>query len=214
MAFGKPGRPSDDPLLRQREIYVAVSPLILAVGARRLSMRQAAQAACLSVGGLYHHFATKQDLVLHGIQPATISRCCIDFHAGAAEFAHSNPPAYLEATLDFLTGMVGFIRPSVCAALELRLETLEATLAPTLAAANDEFSATFRAAYPGAGTASVGQVGRALHRALVAALFDRTITPAELRGELTALLNGYMALRQVPVPGIGAATWLESAAAG
>ncbi|MFN8379554.1 MAG: TetR/AcrR family transcriptional regulator [Anaerolineae bacterium] len=213
MAFGKPGRPSDDPLARQHEIYVAVSPLILTIGARRLSMRQAAQAACLSVGGLYHHFATKQELVLHGIQPATITRCCMDFHAGAAELARSNPPAYLERSLDFLTDMVGFIRPSVCAALELRLYTLEATLAPTLAAANEEFAVSFRVAVPAAADADVAQVGRSLHRALVAALFDRSITQAELRGELTALLNGYLALRQVHAPGIGAATWLESAAA-
>ena len=199
MAFGKPGRPSEDPLLRRREIYVAVSPLILDVGARRLSMRQAARASCLSVGGLYHHFATKQELVLHGIQPATISRCCIDFHAGAADLARSNPPAYLEASLDFLTGMVSFIRPSVCAALELRLETLEATLAPTLAAANDEFAASFRAAYPGVGPAGLGQVGRALHRALVAALFDRSITQTELRSELMALINGYLGVQATAV---------------
>lgn len=195
MAFGKPGRPSEDPLLRQREIYVAVSPLILEVGARRLSMRQAAHASCLSVGGLYHHFATKQDLVLHGIQPATITRCCIDFHTGTDELARSNPPAYLEACLDFLTDMVRFVRPSVCAALELRLETLEATLAPTLAAANDEFSANFRAAVPGVADDDVRQAGRALHRTLVAALFDRSITQAELRGELMALLNGYLITR-------------------
>jgi AcrR family transcriptional regulator len=196
MAFGKPGRPADDSLLRQREIYVAVSPLILEVGARRLSMRQAARTACLSVGGLYHHFATKQELVLHGIQPATITRCCMDFHASAADLTCSNPPAYLERSLDFLTDMVGFIRPSVCAALELRLDTLEATLAPPLAAANDEFSGTFRAAFPAANPEDVLHTGRALHRMLVAALFDRTITPLELRRDLNTLVTSYLSVPQ------------------
>lgn len=198
MAFGKPGRPADDPLLRRREIYIAVSPLILEPGTRRLSMRQAAQAASLSVGGLYHHFATKEELVLHGIQPVTIARCCTDFHAGAANLARTNPPAYLEAYLDFLTDMVRFIRPSVCAALELRLETLEATLAPTLATANNAFSATFRAAFPSADDADVVQAGRSLHRALVAALFDRSMTQTELRSELMALLHGYFGVQTAP----------------
>ena len=74
MAFGKSGRPADDALLRQREIYQAVAPLILDSGARRLSMRMAARTACLSVGGLYHHFPTKRDLVLHGMQPVAVAR--------------------------------------------------------------------------------------------------------------------------------------------
>src|SRR5436305_196848 len=51
--FGKPGRPPEDRLGRQYEIYQAVTPLLLAVGARRLSMRDAADAACMSIGGLY-----------------------------------------------------------------------------------------------------------------------------------------------------------------
>ena len=36
MAFGKPGRPPEDRLARQREIYEAVTPLIYRDGARRL----------------------------------------------------------------------------------------------------------------------------------------------------------------------------------
>ena len=62
MAFGKPGRPPEDRLARQREIYEAVIPLIYRDGARRLSMRDAASAACLSIGGLYHYFPNKREL--------------------------------------------------------------------------------------------------------------------------------------------------------
>jgi AcrR family transcriptional regulator len=51
MAFGKPGRPPEDRLARQREIYEAVVPLIYRDGARRLSIREAARAAHMSVGG-------------------------------------------------------------------------------------------------------------------------------------------------------------------
>jgi hypothetical protein len=35
MTFGKPGRPPEDRLARQREIYEAVVPLICRDGARR-----------------------------------------------------------------------------------------------------------------------------------------------------------------------------------
>src|SRR5919202_6385305 len=68
MAFGKPGRPPEDRLARPREIYEAVIPLIYRDGARRLSMRSAARAAHMSVGGLYHYFPAKRDLVLHGLR--------------------------------------------------------------------------------------------------------------------------------------------------
>jgi hypothetical protein len=49
---GKPGRPPEDRLRRQHEIFLAVAPLIERYGAKRLSMRQAARSAHLSLGGL------------------------------------------------------------------------------------------------------------------------------------------------------------------
>src|SRR5215218_11328364 len=61
---GKPGRPPEDRLRRQHEIFLAVVPLIERYGAKRLTMRQAARAAHLSLGGLYHYVPTKRDLVL------------------------------------------------------------------------------------------------------------------------------------------------------
>lgn len=36
---GKPGRPPEDRLKRQQEIYLAVAPLIEEYGARRLTLR-------------------------------------------------------------------------------------------------------------------------------------------------------------------------------
>ena len=72
MTFGKRGRPLEDRLARQREIYTAVAPLILQKGAGELSMRQAARAASLSIGGLYYYFPTKRALVLHGLSPQAL----------------------------------------------------------------------------------------------------------------------------------------------
>jgi AcrR family transcriptional regulator len=198
MAFGKLGRPAEDSLLRQREIYEAVSPLILNIGVRRLSMRVAARAACLSVGGLYHHFPTKRELVLHGIQPEAIARYCQDFHEEFGYLANSNPTHYLDAYLDFVTACIGFIRPAVHAALELGLESLENILDPTLTAANEEYRARFGAVFPDATEDVVYQAGRAIHRTIVAALFDKNITSAEFRKEVTVLINGYFVTTNEP----------------
>ena len=79
MAFGKVGRPPEDKFARQLEIFRAVAPLVLEYGARRLSMEQAASAACLSVGGLYHYFPTKRELLLFTLQPDTLNRRCQAF---------------------------------------------------------------------------------------------------------------------------------------
>jgi AcrR family transcriptional regulator len=194
MAFGKSGRPADDPLVRQREIYQAVSPLILDIGARRLSMRVAARAACLSVGGLYHHFATKRDLVLHGIQAEAIARYCQDFHNRFGYLIKSDPAAFLDAYIGFLTDGIGFVRPAVFAALELGIENPENILDPPLTAASSEFISLFPAVFPAASEADVYQAGRAIHRTLISALFDKSITVQEFRGEVTALINAYLVM--------------------
>ena len=196
MAFGKPGRPVEDRLARQREIYIAVSPLILEKGARGLSMHAASRAACMSIGGLYHYFPTKRDLVLHGLQAEAITRFCQDFHAQYGSLAETDPPRYLEAYIDFLAGAIQFVRPAVQAALESRMESLEETLAPTLAAANEEFSATIRCVFPLVTHEEAAQAARAIHRTIVAAMFDRDATVDEFREQVTVLINGYLAARQ------------------
>ena len=96
MAFGKLGRPPEDRLARQSEIYWAVSPLIIRDGARRLSMRQAARAANLSIGGLYYYFPTKRELLLHGLCPAALLRYCAVFHGEYDTLTATDPQGYLE----------------------------------------------------------------------------------------------------------------------
>ena len=59
----KRGRPPEDRFLRQCEIFEAVLPLLKRRGVRGLTMRDAAAAACMSVGGLNHYFPTKADLL-------------------------------------------------------------------------------------------------------------------------------------------------------
>ncbi|MEZ4669638.1 MAG: TetR/AcrR family transcriptional regulator [Anaerolineae bacterium] len=196
MTFGKLGRPPEDSLARQREIYVAISPLILETGVRRLSMRLAARTACLSVGGLYHHFATKQDLVLHGMQPEAIGRYCQDFHDKCGYLITADPKSFLDVYLEFLSNAIEFIRPAFFAALELGIETFEKILEPSLTAVNQEFAAAFRAVFPNASEDDIFQAGRAIHRSIVSALFDKNITRQEFHREVCALISGYFEMPQ------------------
>jgi AcrR family transcriptional regulator len=93
--------------------------VLLRDGARRLSMRQAAEAACLSIGGLYHYFPTKRDLVLHGLCPETLYRLCEDFHATFGYLTTLDRQRYLNEGIEVVVRQVGFFRPAIHAALEL-----------------------------------------------------------------------------------------------
>jgi AcrR family transcriptional regulator len=108
---GKPGRPPEDRLKRQHEIFLAVAPLIERHGAKRLTMRQAAWAAHLSLGGLYHYFPTKRDLVLHALKPEAVARVCADFHGRHADLERTDPGRYVQADVDYMARQCFFIRP-------------------------------------------------------------------------------------------------------
>src|SRR5689334_11440210 len=101
MTFGKVGRPPEDRFGRKLEIFEAVAPLILEKGARRLSMQEAACAACLSIGGLYHYFPTKRELVLYTLQPDVLDRRCLHFHLKYQGLASSEPERYFVLFVDF-----------------------------------------------------------------------------------------------------------------
>ena len=191
MAFGKRGRPPEDRLLRQREIYHAVAPLILRDGARALSMRQAAHAACLSVGGLYHYFPTKRDLVLHGLCPAALLRVCQDFHARYGHLAVVDPQRYLEAGIEVIVEHVSLCRPAIHAALELGTESFWGVIDTLLTNSALDFEAHLRRLFPEVGEPDLQRWGRAIRRAICAALLDKSAAPEELRDELRLLVDGY-----------------------
>src|SRR5579859_288942 len=89
------GRPADDRVKRQREIYEVAGPLILARGPRRLPMQDIARAAHMSVGSLYYYFPNKQDLVLCGLRTGVLAHRCRAFHRAADHLRGSDPRAYL-----------------------------------------------------------------------------------------------------------------------
>jgi AcrR family transcriptional regulator len=192
MAFGKRGRPPEDRLARQREIYSAVTPLILREGARRLSMRRAARAACLSIGGLYHYFPTKRDLVLHGLCLEALYRYCQDFHAQSGHLTHLDPRRYLDEGIEVVVNQIGFCRPAVHAALELGTDSFWEVIEALLSGTALDFEVHLQRMAPGTSEQELHRCGRALRRAICAALLDKGITPDELRDELRMLVDGYV----------------------
>jgi AcrR family transcriptional regulator len=191
MAFGKPGRPKEDRQLRQREIYRAVGPLILADGARKLSMRDAARAACLSVGGLYHYFPTKRELVLHGLDDDARERLCREQRLRFGELEGLTFKQRVEVFLDLAVELAfGFLQPAVLAALELGNGTLQERLDAGLSDHVDELTEGLRALLPGMPPSDHETLGRAIRRTTLGLLVDRNVQPDELRRQLRVLIVG------------------------
>jgi len=191
MSFGKPGRPPEDKLARQREIYEAVAPLILEVGARRLSMRDAARAAHMSVGGLYHYFPTKRDLVLHSLEWEARHRLCREYREQLFSLSGWNADAHIEVYLDLSIRMFAFMRPSVQAALELDAEELQEALDAGLAANVGELVESLRLVSPEATELGLEKLARTIRRVVLGALVDQHADLDETREQLRAIVEGY-----------------------
>jgi len=191
MSFGKKGRPPEDQLARQREIYEAVSPLIMEIGARQLSMRQAARAACLSIGGLYHYFPTKRDLVLHGLSLEALNRWCHDFHTQFGYLAVIDPEQYLDQCINDTLRIIRFLRPAFHAAVELGVEAFWEVIDNVVTLTVQEFSTVLKLLFPEVNEQELTRIGRAIRRSICAGVLDKTATEDEIRDELHALLDGY-----------------------
>jgi AcrR family transcriptional regulator len=185
----QPGRPPEDRLARQTEIYRAVAPLIVEHGVKRLSMRAAARSSHMSVGGLYHYFPTKRDLVLHALRDDAVDRYCEDFTDRYGMLAETDPEAYLSEYTVYIARMVELCRPSVLAALELGMDVFLA-LADRLTSGIAKFRDGVRALVPDMCDEDVDRFDRTLHRMLVGALLDRNLSQAQLADELHHFVTG------------------------
>jgi AcrR family transcriptional regulator len=201
VAFRKVGRPPEDRLCRQREIYLAVAPLLRCSGVRGLSMRAAARAAYVSVGGLYCYFPTKRDLVLHGLQPEAIARYCHDKVSAFAHLAETDPAAFSKAILDhFHALVVGFVLPAYDAAVELGAETARAQVHRTLEGSLGEARSLLWPLVPHLDEAGVVPLGEGLLRLALSVLLYRATPPEQFRRDLDALITGYSAQHARPAP--------------
>jgi AcrR family transcriptional regulator len=197
---GKPGRPPEDRLRRQHEIFLAVAPLIERYGAKRLTMRQAARAAHLSLGGLYHYFPTKRDLVLHALKPEAVARVCADFHERHAGLERSDPWRYVEADVAYLARQCFFIRPAFQAALELDAEVAWDHIQASIEGGLESCTRPLGHALPECPPEEIRRLGRSVRRTFFSALIDRTVTPAEMRHELLSLIQGWPATVRQKTP--------------
>jgi AcrR family transcriptional regulator len=188
--FEKRGRPAEDRLARQRDIFMAVAPLIERGGARRLKMRDAANAAHMSLGGLYHYFPGKRDLVLHALQPEAFARLCKDFYAESWQLRDSDPDRFLIAYVDFQVRESFFIRPAFLAAMELGVAVVMDAVDSGIEAGLQIFVEPLRSVAAELTDAEVEALGKSLRRSLYASMLDRRTTPDELRADLLALIAG------------------------
>lgn len=191
MTFGKPGRPPEDRLGRQRAIYESVAPLILDRGPRAMSMRDAAHAAHMSVGGLYHYFPTKRDLVLHALRPEAFARLCQDFEARWGSRRQSEAQACLSAFVEQFVTQIVFVRPALHAALELGVDTFWDAVDAGITAGLDDFSQFLQSVVFAVDDRDVAVLARSLRRLFFAALLDKRAKPDVLRGELWALIEAF-----------------------
>ena len=164
MTFGKPGRPPEDRVARRIEIYQAVAPLILRYGAKGFSMREAARTACISIGGLYHYFPTKRDLLLYGLDTDARDRLCVEFREAVATFASWRPDDAIDAYLRHSREMLAFVRPSARAAFELGLAELQDGLDQGFSRNIEELTQTLRHVAPHLTDAQLESLGRTIRR--------------------------------------------------
>jgi len=187
---GKLGRPPEDRVQRRREIWDAVGPLIENYGARSLTMRQAAAASFLSLGGLYHYFPSKRALVLFGMDQEVHERICLEFEERYGHLKESDPRAAAEAFVYFFGGKVSFIRPALRAALELGAEEFMARLEAGINVGLEDFVKTLSLALPDEDDRDLRAVARSVRRVVLAGLLDRSITQSEVEEELRAVISG------------------------
>ena len=195
--FGKPGRPREDRIERRREIWAAVSPLIEKSGARSLTMRQAAAASFLSLGGLYHYFPDKRSLVLYGLDQDAHERVCVEFKQQHGHLKDVDPQAAADAFIRFFGARVSFIRPAIRAALELGAEDFMSRLETNINMGLEGFIEVLRLALPESDERDMRAVARSARRVVLAGLMDRSVTQSEIEEELRAVVAGVPVGRRV-----------------
>ena len=196
--FGKPGRPPEDRVGRQLQIWATVGPLIEEHGVGSLTMRQAADASFMSLGGLYHYFPNKRALVLFGLDQAALERECADFYAEHGHLKETDPEAAVEAFIQFSVGERAFCRPAVLAALELGAEEFLSRLGHNITIGLEGFTQTLGVAVPEADERDLKTVAKAARRLFYASLIDRSMTGQEFEDELRAVVKGMPAGKRKP----------------
>ncbi len=151
-------------------------------------MSEAADAACLSIGGLYHYFPDKPGLLLYPLQPEAIARCAQDFLARYGHLADTDPAAYADSYFEYAARQMAFFRPAVHAALDMGLENLWDIVTAGMTAGLDAFGRTLQRLAPETSGEDMASLRRALRHLLLGALLDKGLNPEEVEGQLRTLV--------------------------
>ena len=117
-------------------------------------------------------------------------------HAEFDQFTQVDSQRYLEEGIRVVVKQAQFCRPSIQAALELGAESFMEVVETLLASTTLDFEVHLRQAAPEVCEEELHKCGRAIRRAIFAALLDRSMSPEELGEELRILVDGYV--RRVP----------------
>jgi AcrR family transcriptional regulator len=152
-------------------------------------MRRAARAAHLSLGGLYHYFPTKRDLVLHALKPQAVARLCAEFHGRHADLERSDLGRYVQADVDYM---------AASASSSARRSRPRSNWTPRLPGTTSRPASRVAWSpapdrWPTRSPEEIRSLGRSVRRTFFSALVDRTVTPDEMRHELLSLIHGWPA---------------------
>ena len=187
--LSRPGRPQEDQFLRRVEIYEAVVPLIALHGARALTMRAAATAASMSVGGLNHYFPTRRDLLFFPLLPSTCAAHYEHFVADNTALRQRNPEGFLRLYLSDAIEKILLSGPAMQAAVDLGAgdfwEAIEQGMMPLpivnlIEEIRGELPADAR-----------DRLLRAIRRSFYGALLDPRVTHEELSADIWRLLDAF-----------------------
>jgi AcrR family transcriptional regulator len=143
----------------------------------------------MSIGGIYHYFPSKRDLVLFGVSAEAFTRSCEEFHLRHGDLAETDPEGFLATYLDSLENVMALCRPALVAAMELGPTTALDAIAAGVDVTLHEFVLPLRAMRPDLADADLDALQRALRRILLGAVLDRNATTAKLKEEMRSILQ-------------------------
>jgi len=187
MTFRKRGRPREDRVARRLEIFEFVAPSLAELG-HRISMRQAAQAAHVSVGTLYAYFGSKRELLLYGLNQEPVAFICRRFEVEHGGLRTTDPGRYREALLDFMITNIVAMRASVDTAIRMGPKETHERIDRVIHRPIPEFVALVANAMPEQRGRSAA-AERLLRRVIAGALLERRISAEALRGQLRDILE-------------------------
>ena len=185
----KPGRPPEDRFHRQLGIFDAVIPLLKHRGARGLTMRDAAAASCLSIGGLNHYFPTKTELLFWPLSPMTCKAASEDFARRFHVLRESDPTAFLQEFVEStVSAILRYCTPAMHSTIELGAEkfwdVMEGGMTPA------PLIALFEQTRSPLAPMERDRLTRGIRRSFLGATLDPCVSYEELLGDVWRQLDG------------------------